>query len=309
MSRFHFKLQRLPDSGGDLHSAINAAVLVGLHEGISPEEVAESVIEAAEGKGRSYSQLFGEVWRTVRSALTFLGRKSVAEPMPAALRKRVCIDYKAVERIAYGYPSLRDLETASEAAPDNPEELLARLFPLGSWTCCGWSPSRFETRRLEQWFGQTDNLQFIVPNPMRAKFGMRKDGGLSQRCNDNVATRRFQVIEFDFKPSKGGQCQELLMSLRSAGYTVEDLNAALHLHLQKFLPLALAVHSGGSSIHGWYRCAGIAESELQKFQNYAAKLGADPALFAPSQFTRFPNGRRCNGALQRVLYFNPEVLP
>jgi hypothetical protein len=44
----------------------------------------------------------------------------------------------------------------------------------------------------------------------------------------------------------------------------------------KFAPLALVVHSGGKSLHGWAACAGIAEDELRKFMAYACELGADP---------------------------------
>ena len=51
----------------------------------------------------------------------------------------------------------------------------------------------------------------------------------------------------------------LLATLETEGRDVRDLCAALLLHLAEKAPLALAVYSGGKSLHGWFYCAGIAE--------------------------------------------------
>lgn len=45
------------------------------------------------------------------------------------------------------------------------------------------------------------------------------------------------------------------------------------------------------------------------FMRYAISIGADPATWTRSQFVRMPDGTRDNGKLQRVHFFNPEVLP
>jgi hypothetical protein len=43
--------------------------------------------------------------------------------------------------------------------------------------------------------------------------------------------------------------------------------------------------------------------------SYAAKLGADPALFVRCQWVRFPGGTRTdNGRRQPVIYFRPDLL-
>ena len=73
--------------------------------------------------------------------------------------------------------------------------------------------------------------------------------------------------------------------------------------------MAMAVFSGNSSIHGWFPCTGLSEDAVTKFQAYARRLGADSALFSPSQFTRAPGGRHNNGRSQFVVFWNPEVLP
>jgi len=99
-----------------------------------------------------------------------------------------------------------------------------------------------------------------------------------------------------------------LLKLRTEGRDVRDLSAALLLHLAEKAPLALAVHSGGKSLHGWFYCAGIAEQKISRFFRYAVSLGADRAKWNPSQFARMPDGPRQNGKRQTVYFFNPGVV-
>ena len=89
---------------------------------------------------------------------------------------------------------------------------------------------------------------------------------------------------------------------------MRDLCAALLLHLAEKAPLALAVYSGGKSLHGWFYCAGIAEEKVSRFFRYAVSLGADPANWNRSQFARMPDGLRENGKRQTVYFFNPAVV-
>jgi hypothetical protein len=108
-----------------------------------------------------------------------------------------------------------------------------------------------------------------------------------------VSCRRFLVIEFDF---------------RSFEWTADlprqeklDAQARLHEHLAREFPLCLLVFSGNESLHGWYATRWPAE-----LMHEAASLGADTGLWSLSQFTRMPWGRHANGAVQRVVFFNPE---
>ena len=43
---------------------------------------------------------------------------------------------------------------------------------------------------------------------------------------------------------------------------MRDLCAALLLHLAEKAPLALAVYSGGKSLHGWFLLRGVAEERF-----------------------------------------------
>jgi hypothetical protein len=87
-----------------------------------------------------------------------------------------------------------------------------------------------------------------------------------------------------------------------------DEQAAVLLHLAQQAPLAVAVHSGRKSIHGWFYCAGQAEDKLHRFMEYAVSLGADRATWTRSQFVRMPDGTRDSGKRQAIYFFNPEVL-
>jgi hypothetical protein len=87
-----------------------------------------------------------------------------------------------------------------------------------------------------------------------------------------------------------------------------DDHAALLLHLAASAPLALAVHSGGKSLHGWFYCAGQSETRLRAFMCAAVALGADRATWTRSQFVRMPDGLRDKRKRQMVYYFNPGVV-
>ena len=177
------------------------------------------------------------------------------------------------------------------------EALVDALFPGNPLLCCGRNVKRdFGTGTREEWRGKLAALQFIVPSPMIAEEGRKKDSEeLSVRCLDNTGPRRFLVIEFD------------------QGTT--DTHAAVLWHLARMAPLVLAVHSGGKSLHGWFACSGEDEDKLRKFMRYAAALGADPATWTRCQFVRMPDGRRPAHkrgewpGRQQVFHFNPANLP
>jgi hypothetical protein len=154
--------------------------------------------------------------------------------------------------------------------------------------CAGKSHCDFQTRLRSECRGELAALQVIVPNAMTARIGRTQDGKESAHTLENTGPRRFLVIEQD------------------AG-TIDE-QAAVLLHLAERAPLALAVHSGNKSIHGWFYCVGESEEKLRRFVQYAVSLGADRATWTRSQFVRMPDGTRDNGHRQTVLFFNPGVL-
>ena len=123
-----------------------------------------------------------------------------------------------------------------EANEGNTEEIIDALFPGNPLLCCGKNCQEFATRRREKWRGILAELQFIVPSPMTQRLGLTQDGKESEHALSNTGERRFLVVEFD----RG----------------TDDEHAALFLHLAGLGPLALVLHSGGKSLHGWFFCHG-----------------------------------------------------
>jgi hypothetical protein len=182
-------------------------------------------------------------------------------------------------------------ETSPVRFPDNEshtEEIIDALFPSNVLLCAGRTNSDFATRSREEWRGNLASLQLIVPSPMSARIGHTQEGKESAHALSITGPRRFLVIEHD-----NGAIDE---------------QAAVLLHLAERAPLAVAVHSGGKSIHGWFYCVGQSEEKLRAFMQYAVSLGADRATWTRSQFVRMPDGRRDSGTRQAVFFFNPEVL-
>ncbi|HEY3900837.1 MAG TPA: hypothetical protein VGM54_19660 [Chthoniobacter sp.] len=168
------------------------------------------------------------------------------------------------------------------------EEVIPKLFPDNPLLCCGKSNFKFATRPLSEWSGGLAELQFMVPSPMTARTGITKEGRPSEHALSNTGPRRFLVVEQD----QG---------------TLDD-QASVLLHLAKAAPLALAVYSGGKSIHGWFMAAGQGEDRLRRFMCSAVTLGADPATWTRSQFVRMPGGTRHDGNHQTIYFFNPAVI-
>jgi hypothetical protein len=220
-------------------------------------------------------------------------------------------NFDLIKAVAFTGNGLPDLWEASPVRLDsnepNADEIVDLLFPGNPLLCCGWTRHRFDTRPRPQWY-KLQHLQFIVPSPMTARQGLTREGKLSAHASSNTGPRRFLIVEFDFDASNSAEQAHLLERMATEGRGVRDLCGALLLHLAEKAPLALAVHSGGKSLHGWFYCAGVSEERVWRFFRYAVSLGADRANWTPSQFARMPDGLRENGRRQTVYFFNPEVV-
>ena len=220
-------------------------------------------------------------------------------------------DFELIGAVADTGSSLVDLWEASpvrlNSNEPNTDKVIDLLFPGNPWLCCGWTRHRFDTRTRMHWYRLQD-LQFIVPSPMIARRGLTREGKLSAHALSNTGSRRFLIVEFDFDASNSDEETRLLERLSTEGRDVRDLCAALLLHLAEKAPLALAVHSGGKSLHGWFYCQGVPEEQVWRFFRYAVSVGADHANWTGSQFARMPDGLRENGRRQTVYFFNPEVV-
>jgi hypothetical protein len=180
------------------------------------------------------------------------------------------------------------------------QDVLSYFIRPGEFGCRGREVYNFETLPLARFLLRAERFQFVVLNPMKGLEGKKKNGSPSAKCDDNIKCRRVIVIEFDAK--KFGD-------LASDREKFLCLQAALHRHLATIQPLVLLVFSGNESLHGTYAVRGIPDKRLILFMREAVSLGADHALWVPSQFTRMPGGlnRKTRGR-QTIHYFNPEAL-
>jgi len=220
-------------------------------------------------------------------------------------------NFELIGAVAHTGNGLVDLWDASPIRLDSnkpkTDEIIDILFPGNPLLCCGWTRHHFDTRPRGHWY-KLHALQFIVPNPMTTLQGRTKKRRLSAHALANTGARRFLIVEFDFDAKRSTQEARLLATLETEGRDVRDLCAALLLHLAEEAPLALAVYSGGKSLHGWFCCAGVADETILPFFRYAVSLGADPANWSRSQFARMPDGLRENHKRQTVYFFNPELV-
>jgi hypothetical protein len=220
-------------------------------------------------------------------------------------------DFDLIEAVARTGNGLVDLWEASPVRLDSnkpkTDQIINVLFPSNPLLCCGWTRNYFDTRARAQWY-KLHQLQFIVPSPMSKRRGVTQQRKLSAHALSNTGPRCFLIVEFDFESDNSPEEARLLERLANERRDVRDLCAALLLHLAEKAPLALAVYSGGKSVHGWFYCTDVSKEKLRHFFQYAVSFGADQANWTRSQFTRMPDGLRENGRRQTVYFLNPDVV-
>jgi hypothetical protein len=285
--RFAFDLlAAMPGRGGGLHNWLFRVARL-FHPYRNEDEIIKLLRAATAEEAVKPGEIEDAVARS-KAAAWAPGQPSRAITAPAW----PAVDRKARDAIIQSGGGVVDLWEASPIRIDDndahTEELVDALFPGDPLLCCGLSDSKFDTRSREEWRGQLNMLQLIAPNPMTARAGLTQNGKQSAHALSITGPRRFLVVEFD----QGN---------------VND-HAALLWHLAQKAPLALVVHSGSKSLHGWFFCAGQPEERLRPFMRLAVSLGADPATWTRSQFVRMPDGTREGGKPQTVYYFAPGVV-
>ena len=274
-----------PRSGEGFHNWLFRAARALWKCGREANDISAILENAAATCGRYVSQ------REIENAV----RNSQASAFqPASLQRRAWPSVNTEQReaiIASGFGLVDLWEISPIRFEDNAvhtEEIIDALFPGNPWLCVGASNSNFKTRRREELRGELASLALIVPSPMTAQTGYTQEDKESEHSLESTGPRRFLVIEQD----RG---------------TIDEQSAILY-HLAQRAPLAIAVHSGSKSLHGWFYCADVAEEKVSRFFRYAVALGADSTLWTRSQLARMPDGLRDNGNRQTVYFFNPEVI-
>lgn len=286
-----------------------------LHALYSPDEIMSILTSGSSKCGRPVT--IDEIDRAIENSRVCAwnpkhqaGKLAVAPKWPKP-------NIEQIEAIVRDGPGLVDLwELSPHRFEDNEqhtEEIVDQLFPGNPLLCAGWSSREFATRSREQWRGELAVMPFVVPSPMSAPTGLTKEGRMSAHSLANTGPRRFLVVECDFSiHARDGETETsfapMIRRLANTGVNTLDMGAAILSDLGSRAPLALAVHSGGKSLHGWFSCHSQPEDTLRRFMRYAVSIGADAATWTRSQFVRVPDGKRENGNRQTIYFFNPSVI-
>lgn len=298
-------LNPCPAHGSGVHSWIFYAACRCVDGGLTDVE-AEALIEAMMTREPSPSNEVESALAAARGE-----REAVARPKwPERNRARIAEIARTGPGLA-GLQALSPVQWADDARRS--DEIIDALFPGNPLLCVGRAQDRVATKAREAWRGKLSACQFVVPSPMSARTGVTKAGKAgSARTEDNTGPRRFLVVECDFKEkdAHGADTPDarMLRSLAADGIAIADVCAAVIHHLTQYLPLALVVHSGGKSAHGFFFVEGECEEKLLRFMRYAVALGADDKMWSRCQLARLPDGTRDNGKRQMVNFFNPEAL-
>lgn len=189
--------------------------------------------------------------------------------------------------------TIEDLREASiETPPKDPLEALQALFQPDELICMASRlerPSIVHYNRLQ--LGVACCRQFIVPNPMKSRVGLTKDGKPSKRCTDNTGPRKRLVCDFDLpRPAMQPSLVTYL-----ADYSGLDPEWVLH--------------SGNKSLQAAWNCSDWSSEDILTFEEEAVRVGADPAIMGDGrrcQFVRMPAGYRDNGKRQVIHFWNPN---
>ncbi len=275
-----------PPAGSGFHGWIFRAAKALSRCGRDEHDIRAILETAAAGCGRRVPPR--EIEDAIKNGILSAQKR---QPYVAA-RAWPAIDHAArnhVIRNGAGLARLIDDSPVKPADVHDAEWFIDALFPPGALICAAETNDTARTQHRDAWRGGLNDLQYIVPSPMTAETGINLQGAKSTRCLGNTGPRRYLVIESDTGTA--------------------DEQAAILLHLAATAPLALALHSGGKSIHGWFYAAGQPEPMLRHFMQRAVRLGADYHTFTRCQLVRMPQGRNHKtGRRQRVLYYAPEVI-
>jgi hypothetical protein len=277
-----------------LHSFRDEGEIVSLLEAATAgEPIRRGEIERAIVRSKSCAWVPGQASQHVAPAWPKVNIQK-RDAVIAADRKKVCDAHNGLipadrTNIHSGLVRLWEMSPVRiEDDQPHTEEIIDALFHDDDLLCAGRSQSKFWTRTRREWRGKLSSLALIVPSAMTARHGVTQEHKVSAHTLATTGPRRSLVVEQD-------------------GGSIDDQVAVL-LHLREYAPLALALHSGGKSVHGWFACRDESEQTLREFMYYAVQLGADHATWCRSQFVRMPDGRRETGEQQRVFYFDPEQL-
>ncbi len=269
---------------------INTWVLEAFHwcrrEGLSIVEATQRITGYEGALRRPFKR--GELKRAAERAYSMkLDKSAIPEQKPELPPWNSQETARIFEASGTSVVDLTVLSPLADPQMITTREILSILFPdPDGLLCVGKSAYKFQTAPLRD---HKDLLrsQFVVPAYMTATSGLTQDGKVSAHTKASTGARRYIVCDFDEPPP--------------------EQHAAIIEHLSRFRPLAMALSSGGKSLHAWFPVTDNANDD-RLFWRLCIALGADPALYRNhSQFVRIPNGTRDTGKRQYCVYLNPQA--
>jgi len=149
-----------------------------------------------------------------------------------------------------------------------------------------------QVKTVAEWL-QTDLTAspHIIPNPMTGRAGKTSAGQTSFRCESTVRDLRYAVCEMDDVPMN-----------KQVAFWIK--------WIEKGIPVAAVIHSGGKSLHGWVKVdCGLDHGKWDKevkgwlFEKVGKSFGFDQACKTKARLSRLPGHSR-KGTVQRLLYLN-----
>ena len=230
---------------------------------------------------------------------------------------------RAVSRVWNGGGDLAMDDTETAGMPDIQEELLLRFRRSPSNGVLEVSPSEtnfkpahiipylfaqgdiiniqrgqfeagtlLEVSNIGQFQAELFQYKFLNPSTFKSVGGVANpldDGKVSTRCNANVKSRPYMLLEMDSKDEA----------------QVERFNS-FAIELSKFIPLTLAVETGNKSVHFWFNSRHATPKQIETIFTLACLHGADKRMAVRSQIARMPNVSSADNGrgAQRVIYFD-----
>ena len=282
------RLNSCPQAGDGVHDWIGSTALSLANYLDDPRQIVQLLLEYSSGCGRHVPAR--EVNDAVNSAMVMVQGEQNAETSDLSRPKWPELHPGLKKRADAEEFTLADLRCSSPVVCFQADPLLVlnRLFSSEDLVCLAADIRSPVTKPLQEAVPDLRQMRLVVPSPMSSRSGLTKTGQPSARCLSNVGPVRFLVVEFD-----SGSFDE------QAGYIR---------FLSQYAPLALVVNSGSKSLHGWFNLQDWSEEDRRHFFELGVMLGADKATWCPCQMVRCPFGRRENGNLQDVVFFDPSVL-
>ena len=165
-------------------------------------------------------------------------------------------------------------ESPIDARHWSTHEILGVCYKPSDLICSGplYAP---KTCSMHDWLNLGMKGDLFCPNPMRVERGINMDGNPSERCRDNVGSRKFNVYE----------CDDTSLDFDTKASLIKCLWDKTGANLR------MVVHSGGKSLHAFFDASENEEMNWQ-FMSLAVKYGGDPDMYRPEQQSRLPNAYR-----------------